>query len=220
MIKLKKIAKLKILVQYAQQWTQEYLNCLKRGEEPSNTIKYRYKHPEIKDAVETETHGKCAYCESKIKHIDYGDIEHILPKNKDARPDLYVDWNNLTLACTLCNRDGKKTYYDPQAPLVNPYVDDPEDYFDFIGNLLHPKNTGKPNTANITIETIKLNRIALAERRQDLITKVKRLFNLWNSTSDSGVKNTLHNIIVQEYCTPDKEYSAFVNHFLSDNGFV
>ena len=35
-----------------------------------------------------ETHGKCAYCESKIKHIDYGDIEHILPKNKNARPDL------------------------------------------------------------------------------------------------------------------------------------
>ena len=219
MIKLKKTAKPQILVDYAQDWTNDYLDCLKKGNTPSDTIKNRYKHPEIKKALKAETHEKCAYCESKITHIDYGDVEHILPKNKNARPDLYVDWDNLTFTCTRCNRDGKKDYFNPKAPLINPYVDDPDNYFKFVSNFIHPKNTGNPNIAQITIDTIKLNRLELAERRKEVIEEVRNLLLAWNTAADSIVKATLHHTL-QEYCNPDKEYSAFVRHFLLDNGFV
>ena len=118
MIKLKKGPKPKILINNAERWTEEYCECLDNNEKPSSTVANRYNCPEIKDALEDETHGKCAYCESYIKHISYGDIEHILPKNKDARPDLYVTWSNLTLSCEICNRSGKGTYYNTKIPLI------------------------------------------------------------------------------------------------------
>lgn len=214
MIKLKKRAKPNVLVQNEQSWTTEYVNCIKNGETPSDTVKYRYKHRDIKKELEKETHGKCAYCESKITHTEYGDIEHILPKNKNARPDLYVNWNNLTLACTLCNRDGKRDYYDPKAPLVNPYIDDPDDCFIFVGNIIHYKNAqGKR-----TIEIIKLNRAALAAQRKEILDGIQKLFDIWNNTSDIETKNALRTTL-KNYCSPDKEYSAFARHFLSQLGF-
>lgn len=91
MRKIKKLQKPQILINNAARWTQEYCSCLASGTKPSDEIASRYKEPTIKATLEKETHNKCAYCESKIKHITYGDIEHILPKNKDARPDLYVE---------------------------------------------------------------------------------------------------------------------------------
>ena len=216
MIKLTKTAKPNILLQNAQKWTEEYLTCLQNHQVPSDTIINRYKHPDIKAALEAETHGKCAYCESKIMHVEYGDSEHILPKNKDARPDLYVEWDNLTLACTLCNRDGKKAYYDPNAPLVNPYTDNIDDYFNFVGYIIHPKN----KKGTLTIDTIKLNRLALAERRKSLLEKISKIFDIWNALPNSDkVKNVLHTML-KDYCNIDSEYSAFVIHFLSQKGFV
>ena len=120
MIKINKGTKPKILQDNAKQWTDEYLDALKQPAPVPSHIKYRYQNSEIKDALEKETHGKCAYCESKFKHIAFGDIEHILPKNKNACPELYVEWNNLTLACEVCNRINKKDYYEPSDPLINP----------------------------------------------------------------------------------------------------
>ena len=87
MRKLSKSKKPQILVDNEVAWTKEYCDCLSVGKTPSREIAMRYSHPTIKSALEGETRGKCAYCESKIKHISYGDIEHILPKNKEARPD-------------------------------------------------------------------------------------------------------------------------------------
>lgn len=112
MIKINKDTKPKILEDNAKQWTDEYLTALKQSTPVPPHIKYRYQHNDIKDALEKETHGKCAYCESKIKHVAFGDIEHILPKNKNACPELYVEWTNLTLACEVCNRTNKKDYYN------------------------------------------------------------------------------------------------------------
>lgn len=114
MRKIKKTPKPQVLIDHAKEWTTEYCACLNAGNKPSDTVANRYNHPEIKTALEKETHEKCAYCESKIKHISYGDIEHILPKNRDARPNLYVEWANLTLSCEQCNRSGKRTYYNPK----------------------------------------------------------------------------------------------------------
>lgn len=139
MRKIKKLAKPQVLIDNAKEWTEEYCICLNNGKKPSQEIASRYNEPTIKNTLEKETFGKCAYCESKFKHVTYGDIEHILPKNKEARPDLYVEWDNLTLACEQCNRSGKGTYYDPNMPLINPYKDEPIEHFQDIGPLIFPK---------------------------------------------------------------------------------
>lgn len=216
MIKLFKGIKPKILEDNAELWTAEYVKCLDSGAKPSEVIAHRYNHTDIKDALERETNGKCAYCESKIKHIEYGDIEHILPKIKSARPDLYVDWDNLTLACEVCNRTYKRDYYDSKNPLVNPYLDNPDEYFLFIGPMITARNNNKRGF--LTEETIALNRSELIVRRSERLSSINSLLFSWEHQTNVAIKNVLADQLKTE-CAADKEYSAFVKQFLIDKGF-
>lgn len=216
MIKISKTAKPQVLIENAPTWTKEYCDCLKAGKEPSKEIKYRYNHPKIKQALEKETHGKCAYCESKIKQVAYGDIEHILPKNKNARPELYVEWDNLTLACEQCNRAGKGTYYDPNLPLVNPYTDTPDDYLRDYGPLIMPLLGNDRGIA--TERVIKLNRMSLVERRTERIKSIETLLQSWAKEANPTLKKLLEEQLHDEYSS-EREYSSTVKSFLRDNGF-
>ena len=216
MRKINKLKKPQILVTYAVKWTQEYCSCLSAGQKPSEEVASRYKHPTIKATLEQETHEKCAYCESKIKHVTYGDIEHILPKNKDARPDLYVEWTNLTLACEQCNRSGKRTYYSPQLLLINPYIDDPEQHFNDIGPLIMP--VPGDNRAYVTRNVLQLNRAALVERRIERITLVEPLLTSWAKEQDIVVKELLEQELHDQY-SEDKEFSSTIKAYLYASGF-
>lgn len=216
MRKIKKLNKPQVLIDNAEKWTQEYCSCLSSGQTPSEELATRYKDPTIKAVLEQETHGKCAYCESKIKHVTYGDIEHILPKNKDARPDLYVEWTNLTLACEQCNRSGKKAYYKPQLLLINPYVDDPEEHFNDIGPLIMPV-LGDVR-ALVTRNILELNRVALVERRTERIELVEHLLISWAKEQDPDIKGVLEQQLHAEY-SEDKEYSSTIKSYLKVNGF-
>src|SRR5437660_11067609 len=101
MIKLSKTDEPAVLIERKADWTRTLVEKGARGEEPSDGEKNRYRHPDIKQALIAETHGKCAYCESKLLHITYGDVEHIVPKS--AKIELSFQWKNLTLACDRCN---------------------------------------------------------------------------------------------------------------------
>ena len=81
----------------------------------------------VKQALQKAQHGKCAFCESKITHIAYGDVEHFRPKAgyrqcpKDplVRPGYYrlaYEWSNLFFCCTLCNQRFKGNHF----PLADP----------------------------------------------------------------------------------------------------
>ena len=216
MIKISKAPKPKVLIDNAVTWTKEYCDCLNADKEPSKEIKYRYNDPHIKQALERETHGKCAYCESKIKHVAYGDIEHILPKNKNARPDLYVEWNNLTLACEQCNRAGKGTYYDPNLPIVNPYTDTPDDYLKDFGPLIMPLTGNDRGIA--TERVVKLNRSSLVERRIEKIKSIETLLQRWAKETNPTLKVLLESELHDEYLN-EKEYSSTVKSFLKENQF-
>lgn len=216
MIKLTKIEKPQVLVENAELWTEEYIGYINGGMEIPHNVKYRYKHDDIKNSLEKETFGKCAYCESKLKHITFGDIEHILPKKPEARPDLYVEWNNLTLSCEVCNRTNKKDYYDSNLPLINPYEDDPEEEFLFLGPMLAAKNGNL--RAFMTNSVLELNRVALLTMRYERLASVEKLLICWENNTDSVMKEVLANELRKEYM-PDKEYSAFVKHFLMSKGF-
>lgn len=216
---MRKISKLgipSILAQNQVKWTQEYCDCLNRDEKPSQQIENRYNHKTIKDTLEKETYGKCIYCESKIKHITYGDIEHILPKNKNARPELYVDWDNLTLACEQCNRSGKGTYYNPQLPLINPYVDEPSQHLKDIGPLIMPVLDDK--RGYVTVEVIKLNRMSLVERRSEKIQAIHKLLLVWTKETDESFKLVLEEQLHEEY-TLNQEYSSTIKAYLETMGF-
>lgn len=70
-----------------------------------------YGLPEVREALRTLFHGKCAYCESRFDATQPVDVEHYRPKSAVAEdrthPGYYwlaADWANLLPSCIDCNR--------------------------------------------------------------------------------------------------------------------
>ena len=120
----------------------------------------------VKEALILAQHDKCFLCESKITHIDYGDVEHFRPKKAFQQTEkeklnypgyywLAYDWTNLFLACTRCNQHYKKNLFplanskvrkevshlsdlsEEKPSLINPAKENPEKYISFrVDNLV------------------------------------------------------------------------------------
>lgn len=129
MIRLRKGCEPQSLVENCDAWTAEYVNWLeaRTGREPR-----RYAAPDIRAALEAETHSKCAYCEGRFTPFSHGHIEHKLPKRK--YPELICAWTNLIVACQVCNTN-KGDYDDPECRLLDPNVDDVETLVVFAGSF-------------------------------------------------------------------------------------
>ena len=114
MIELDRAIEPQILVANRETWTAEYVNWCR---DPAEREPRRYAHPDIRSALEAETHSKCAYCEGTIGDVAYTHIEHKLPKSK--YPTLVCAWENLTIACPRCNAN-KGNYDAPECPTSRP----------------------------------------------------------------------------------------------------
>lgn len=69
----------------------------------------------VKTALEKIYKEKCAYCESKIKHVASLQVEHYRPKAKVTEDEnhrgyywLGLEWSNLLLSCPRCNQNNGK----------------------------------------------------------------------------------------------------------------
>jgi uncharacterized protein (TIGR02646 family) len=163
-----------------------------------------YGHKTVKEALIKAQHDKCFLCESKITHIAHGDVEHFRPKagyRQEARDDLHTpgyywlayDWDNLFLACEICNQVFKKSLFPLSNPtaratshkkkiatekplFINPSADDPEDFISFRCEIPFPvKNDPR---AKATIEGLGLNRPKLNERRFEHYERLKMLYQI------------------------------------------
>ena len=167
--KLTKAPEPAVLANNQLAWTREFVSHVQANGGVGAHAPARYRHDDVKNALATELHKKCAYCESRISHVAYGHIEHILPKAE--RPELVVAWENLTLACPVCNQH-KSNYYDPAAPLVHPYADQPEAEIRFVG----PMARAEGHSAGYrTIQRCKLNRGDLLLQRMRALEQVEQL---------------------------------------------
>jgi len=217
MIRLEKEAKPTVLQKNEEKWKNAILAKLKAGEELTKTDKSRYSHRDIKETLVKETDGKCCYCESKIRHISYGDIEHICPKS--IRPELWVEWTNLTLACDVCNTN-KGTMDVTATNFVDPYQVNPEQKFWFSGPIIMPM----PNDEGAILceRKLRLNRDELVDRRIVKIKNLMRHLHLIATARSDELKNVLIEDLKSE-TTDDKEYAALSRGFLKVaemNGFV
>ena len=172
-----------------------------------------YKHPINKKALKDSSYDKCMYCESKISHIDYGDVEHIKPKSK--YPALEFEWENLGYSCTKCNRKYKNDNYDEQAPYINPYNEEPENFIMSNGAILFPFQGNE--RGEITIVRLGLNRPELVEQRYNRIQEIDKAIKACFRTSNEILKqNALDELKKEAY--RDKEYSLVIKTLLKQHG--
>ncbi|MCR3969326.1 HNH endonuclease [Aeromonas veronii] len=205
MIKLTKNNKPEILLKNAEKWTEDILSKLQNAEKLSNTDNARYRHPEIKSALISETNGKCAYCESKLLHIHHGDIEHIIPKSLE--PKKRYEWENLTLACEICNQN--KSNRDPKTTLIiDPYITDPKNHLHFSGPMIFPLGT---NNGKNTSTILDLNRVALLERRKEKLANVLATFDtILNENLPIQTRKIIYYDFLEHDASSKSEYTAMV----------
>lgn len=207
MIKITKGPKPDILNKNAAEWTVNVQTAIKAGEKLSVSLKSKYNHADVKAAIVAETHGKCAYCESKMRHVAPGDIDHVIPKSVD--PELWFDWSNLTLACANCN-----TNKSNHVGFVDPHIDEPTDHFWFAGIVLFPKPESDRGT--LTEAVLKLNRPELRDKRYERMQSLERLIRLASKIDDPVLKQMVQQDLIDNETKPECEYAAMSRAFVAN----
>jgi uncharacterized protein (TIGR02646 family) len=199
-----------VLQRNGPRWSAEVDQARQLGQVPR--FANRYRDPQIKLAVIAETHGKCAYCETRIRHVAPGDVEHILPKSR--RPELWFDWENLTFACPVCNQS-KGEFYDANVSLINPLSEDPSEHFLAVGaSLWRQPNDDR---AQLTIDQIGLDRPDLRLARSDRLKSVYSLVEQWRRLPEGSAKEAALAQLMRE-ADDNKEYAFVVRVFLRSQG--
>lgn len=203
MIKLTKGIEPNILTLNKDAYKKALLDLIAAGEKVPDSVSTKYNQDEIKDALRGECFSKCMYCESKVEHITDLHIEHIKPKAKHKFPELTFEYENLGLACPICNR-GKSDIYDDAIPFINPYLDEPEEHFYVYGAFVW----AKPNNprAKLTELKIDLNRPDLLEARGERMKTIRGLINDYHSQPNPTLKAAIKKEILKEV-EKDKIYS-------------
>ncbi len=204
MIRLKKTDIPNSLRDHKEEWTNDLMEYVKKGESIPASIKNRYNQDDIREQLKKETHGKCMYCESTIGQVAFEHIEHYRPKSK--YPKLTFEWTNLGLSCPKCNIN-KLNEFDEAYPIINPYVDNPEDYLLFLGTMVIHKPTNK--RGEITETLLDLNRPELMEARKERIDAIRNLVDKYSAETNATLKALLQKEIIKEMAE-DKPYSRCV----------
>jgi uncharacterized protein (TIGR02646 family) len=152
-----------------------------------------YGATDVKQALRTAQHDKCCFCEAKLGHTQFGDVEHFRPKasahHADADPVvgyywLAYDWRNLYLSCEVCNRRHKRGRFplanpaqrvsshhrsadlDAERPMfIDPGCEDPTGAIEFRREYAAPVEQSPRGSA--TIDALQLNRPELVEHRRE-----------------------------------------------------
>lgn len=190
MIRVQKGQAPPVLAANAATWTKDLLAA--KAAKAAKKIESRYQSHEVKAALVRDFHGKCAYCESFIRHVDYGDIEHFRPKANPKWRHLTFDWNNLLLACGRCNgRENKGTRF-PEAsedgPIVNPCEEEPSDHlrFEFEPAAKLASVYGRTPRGVTTEQVLGLNRKELRAERSRQVARLAVLRDFANTNSEAA----------------------------------
>lgn len=206
-----------ILAKKHKDWTIELLDHLKKGNPIPKELSKKYRLLSIKKQVIAESKGKCIYCESQLCTVDFdkkgkvkdfypiisfGDVEHILPKSKFRH--LTFKWENLGFICSVCNVS-KLDYYDSTYPLLDPYIDNPEDHLFTIGPMVSAKLHSRRGKA--TIREIQLNRKGLVDARQNALDALSRDIEIYSLERDLFYKEQYRLNILEHF----KDYKEFLS---------
>lgn len=165
-----------------------------------SSVSKNYNHPDIKLKLMASSHEKCMYCESKVRHIDHGEIEHIKPKSRF--PNEIFNWNNLGFVCSMCNSI-KRDQFIESLTIIDPFSDDPSAHLRSCGSIIFPKPGS--DRGRMTILTLKLNRAELVEKREEKIKQIHELLETAARVAPELMPAIKREI--EEYISPTQEYS-------------
>jgi uncharacterized protein (TIGR02646 family) len=173
--------------------TLELCTMVDAGERPSFDRDV-YGADQVKQALSLAQYGKCCFCECKLSHAQFGDVEHFRPKGR-AQQDAAVTptsgyywlayaWDNLYLSCEVCNRRHKRDLFPllnpdrrvvshhrsleleaEQPVFIDPGREDPAAFIEFRREFAAPVAGARRGGA--TINALQLNRPALRDRRRE-----------------------------------------------------
>ncbi len=171
-----------------------------------------YGHGTVKEELRENQHDKCCFCESKLSHIDYGDVEHFRPKGgwRQSEGDslhqpgyywLAYEWSNLFLSCRICNQRNKGNLFplkDPDSRAMNnesdlsrettlfidPGMENPEKFISFRGEFAYSVNENARGAK--TVDALELNRPKLVEERKGLFESMRALYQLTKVPKGNG----------------------------------
>jgi uncharacterized protein (TIGR02646 family) len=165
-----------------------------------------------------EFSGKCAYCETEITLTYPGDFDHFRPKSAARGLDqefsldhywtLAFDRRNMYLCCEVCNRykvnwfpvEGKRASLNQSYTqiikqeknlLIDPCNEDPSLHISYRDNGMAKANTRK---GEITIDTLKLNRKDLVERRREKYNQLLGSIDVLTKKQNKKAKLNRHEL--------------------------
>ncbi len=197
---------------------------IRRAKEGKQNAQNKYRHREIKDSLVAMFHGKCVYCESPIRAVTYGHIEHFYPKSDSNYADKTFEWDNLLLSCDVCNDSGHKGTKFPLDASGDPLLIDPTD--GVTDPVVHLKFSWDPRTGLASVygldergqeveRVFDLNgmrgRKALIRERSRYVKKLYVILKLYEQLKgDAGAL-----AILREACQSDAPYSAFALTYIA-----
>ncbi|QFP75064.1 retron system putative HNH endonuclease [Deinococcus sp. AJ005] len=186
----------------------------------------RYAHKKVKENLIQMFGKKCAYCESKVDHVSYRQVEHFRPQS--IYPSLAYKWENLLFACQRCNCEYKNASFpindgiqptenasNPYLPddlddnlLIDPCSDNPDDHIDFSREI----PVGKTVRGQYSIAVYGLWRDDLNEERRNRIREIQAILALYiNAKSDKNQSSLSRcELLIKTYIHQDSIYSAYM----------
>lgn len=227
-----------------------------KGKEETDTLKAKflnkdfnfefnnkiYGHKSIREPLKKAQNDKCCYCESKLKPVLTGDIEHFRPKaayKQDENERLHTpgyywlayEWDNLLLCCQICNQTSKRNFFPLSNPnnrakshlddinneeplLINPAKEDPEEFILFRKEIAYPINNNLKGQVSINI--LKLNSDNLIESRLEHYKMVNTLFSMIRNFPDTQDATDAKKILKQ-FLEPSGKYLSMIKSAMKLN---
>jgi uncharacterized protein (TIGR02646 family) len=241
MIRVKRTpASLPVLAIEGTTKAQEHCDAYSNGIREFQFDSTIYGHDSVKEALVAMHHGKCCYCESRVRHTGPGTIDHYRPKaasqqrvgNPFFRPGYYwlaYHWHNLLFECVACNQTYKRNLFplqdetrralshlhpvgEEEPVLINPSRENPEDFVSFHEEYAFEVNGN--HRGRVTIEILGLNdRTDLVEQRRDKIRVLRilrKIVRLLPQDSDGLAAQQY----LDEAVLDTAEYAAMARSFL------
>ncbi len=192
-------------------------------DEKERLVKH-YRSSEIQKVLFDSSNTKCAFCENSPTESGHIEVEHFKPKS--LYPEFTFSWDNLLPSCKKCN-NSKLTHDTVNEPIINPYADDPSQYFHYQDIQIKPINDNVIGERTITI--CDLNNARLMIPRGQLLSALHTfskgisdaLVDYEECTTDRTRINRIRKIsqsidTIEELIKPERTYSAYSKHYLDN----